>query len=239
MKKNDFLIVRHSYDDHSYIDGENDTSLTKKGIDIAKKASENILPKIDSDFVIIRHSTKRRAKETAEIIGEYFLKNNITCKLISDIGLTELFQGEFNFEGMEHIERVNFLQSCWDDFEFCRKNGDLSHNFGQNKSRKIIINPGENHAQWSIRIANGMLNIIDDLSNSYQSINITHRGAIFEIQKLVEMINGQIMFDDVEKYETKWMSYCNDYLLHIEDLNSAKTLAKKYISKRSQNENNY
>ena len=71
MKKNDFLIVRHSYDDHSYIDGENDTSLTKKGIDIAKKASENILPKIDSDFVIIRHSTKRRAKETAEIIGEY------------------------------------------------------------------------------------------------------------------------------------------------------------------------
>ena len=74
---------------------------------------------------------------------------------------------------------------------------------------------GENHAQWSIRIANGMLNIIDDLSNSYQSINITHRGAIFEIQKLVEMINGQIMFDDVEKYETKWMSYCNDYLLHI------------------------
>ena len=233
MKKNDFLIVRHSYDDHSYIDGENDTSLTKKGIDIAKKASENILPKIDSDLVIIRHSTKIRAKETAEIIGEYFLKNNITCKLISDIGLTELFQGEFNFEGMEHIERVNFLQSCWDDFEFCRKNGDLSHNFGQNKSRKIIIKPGENHAQWSIRIANGMLNIIDDLSNSYQSINITHRGAIFEIQKLVEMINGQITFDDVEKYETKWMSYCDDYLLHIEDLDRAKTLTKKYISKRS------
>ena len=24
MKKNDFLVVRHSYDDHSYIDGEND-----------------------------------------------------------------------------------------------------------------------------------------------------------------------------------------------------------------------
>ena len=101
------------------------------------------------------------------------------------------------------------------------------------------MEPGENHAQWSIRIANGMLNIIDDLSNSYQSINITHRGAIFEIQNLVEMINGQITFDDVEKYETKWMSYCDDYLLHIEDLDRAKTLAKKYISKRSQNENNY
>ncbi len=239
MKKNDFLVVRHSYDDHSYIDGENDTGLTTKGIDIAKKASEDILYKIDSNSVVIRHSTKKRARETAEIIGEYLSKNNITCKLISDIGLTELFQGKFNFEGMEHLERVDFLQSCWDDFEFCRKNGDLGHHFGQNKSNKIVVKPGENHMEWSIRIANGMLNIIDDLSNSYQSINITHRGAIFEIQKLVEMINGEITFDDVEKYETKWMSYCNDYLLHIEDLDKAKILTKKYICKRCENENNY
>lgn len=141
MKKNDFLVVRHSYDDHSYIDGENDTSLTTKGIDIAKKSSEDILYKIDSNSVVIRHSTKKRARETAEIIGEYLSKNNITCKLISDIGLTELFQGEFNFEGMEHLERVDFLQSCWDDFEFCRKNGDLSHHFGQNKSNKIVVKP--------------------------------------------------------------------------------------------------
>lgn len=41
MKKNDFLLVRHSYDDHSYIDGKNDTGLTKKGIEIVKQASEN------------------------------------------------------------------------------------------------------------------------------------------------------------------------------------------------------
>lgn len=233
MKKNDFLIVRHSYDDHSYIDGENDTSLTKKGIDIAKKASENILPKIDSDFVIIRHSTKRRAKETAEIIGEYFLKNNITCKLISDIGLTELFQGEFNFEGMEHIERVNFLQSCWDDFENCRKNGDLSHRFGQNKNRSIILKTGENHYEWSIRIANGVLNILNDLEQSYQSINITHRGAILEIQNIIEMINGNIDLDQVENYKTIWMEYCQDYSLYVENLKNAKTLTRKYIKQRS------
>ena len=84
-----------------------------------------------------------------------------------------------------------------------------------------------------------MLNIINDLSQSYQTINITHRGAIFEIQKLIEMVNGKIQFDDVEKYETTWMNYCQDYLLHIEDLNVAKSLTKKYISKRSRNENNY
>ena len=239
MNKNDFILVRHSYDDHSYIDGKNDTSLTQNGIEIAKEAAKKIIYKIDSNEVIIRYSTKKRAKETAEIIGEYLSKNNIDCNYISDSGLTELFQGSFNFDGMEHIERVNFLQSCWDDFEFCRKNGDLNHRFGQNKSRKIILQFGENHSDWSVRIAKGVLNIINDLSQSYQTINITHRGAIFEIQKLIEMVNGIIQVDDVEKYETTWMNYCQDYLLHIEDLNVAKSLTKKYISKRSGNENNY
>lgn len=239
MNKNDFILVRHSYDDHSYIDGKNDTSLTQNGIEIAKEAAKKIVYKIDSNKVIIRYSTKKRAKETAEIIGEYLSKNNIDCNYISDSGLTELFQGSFNFDGMEHIERVNFLQSCWDDFEFCRKNGDLNHRFGQNKSRKIILQFGENHSDWSVRIAKGVLNIINDLSQSYQTINITHRGAIFEIQKLIEMVNGIIQVDDVEKYETTWMNYCQDYLLHIEDLNVAKSLTKKYISKRSRNENNY
>lgn len=239
MKKNNFILVRHSYDDHSYIDGKNDTSLTQNGIEIAKEAAKKIIYKIDSNEVIIRHSTKKRAKETAEIIGEYLSKNNIDCNYISDRGLTELFQGSFNFDGMEHMERVDFLQSCWDDFEFCRKNGDLNHRFGQNKSRKIILQFGENHSDWSVRIAKGVLNIINDLSQSYQTINITHRGAIFEIQKLIEMVNGKIQFDDVEKYETTWMNYCQDYLLHIEDLNVAKSLTKKYISKRSRNENNY
>ena len=68
MKKNDFLVVRHSYDDHSFIDGKNDTGLTLKGVEIAKEAAVNILHQIDSGRVIVRHSTKVRARETAEIL---------------------------------------------------------------------------------------------------------------------------------------------------------------------------
>ena len=233
MKKRDFMLVRHSYDDDSYIDGNNDTSLTLKGIEIAKKASEKILHKIDSDKVIIRHSVKRRAKETAEIIGELLIKNNIDCLCIKDNGLTELNQGIFNFDGMEHQEKVDFLQSCWDDFENSRKNGDLSHRFGQNKNRSIILKTGENHYEWSIRIANGVLNILNDLEQSYQSINITHRGAILEIQNIIEMINGNIDLDQVENYKTIWMEYCQDYSLYVENLKNAKTLTRKYIKQRS------
>lgn len=233
MKKNQFMLVRHSYDDHSYIDGKNDTSLTKDGIEIAKKASKDILREIDDSKVIIRYSSKKRAKETAEIICECFLHNNIDCYCVEDCGLTELFQGTFNFDGMEHTEKINFLQSCWDDFEECRMQGDLNHNFGQNKDHSIVLTSGENHSEWSVRISCSLLNIIDDLSHNFQSVNVTHRGAIFEIQGIIGMINQQIEMDQIEKYETLWMPYCQSYLLQIENFESARALIKKYIYQRS------
>lgn len=238
MKRNNFILVRHSYDDHSYIDGKNDTNLTSKGIEIAQKASEVLLPKVNSNNVIIRYSVKVRAKETADILCERLLRENINCQCIPDNGLSELFQGRFNFDGLEHIDRVNFLQSCWDDFEKCRKQYDLSHHFGQNKDCNVILTPGENHFEWSVRIANGVLNILNDLENSYQLIGITHRGALLEIQNLVKMINGEIPMNQVEQYETIWMDYCQDYTTHLNDLETAKILIKKYIYKRSKNENN-
>lgn len=233
MGKNSFIVIRHGYDDHSYIDGKNDTPLTSRGIEMATNAAHKVIYDVNSDKVIIRHSTKIRAKQTAEIICEYLLKNNIYCKIISDIGLTELFQGKFNFDGMEHTSKIDFLQSCWDDFEECRLSGDLSHHFGQNKSRDIVLSPGENHYEWSTRIARGLLNIIDDLEQTYQSINITHRGAIFELRNIIEMINGNILFDEIEYYNTVWMEYCQDSKLQINDLQKAKKLTKQYINQRS------
>lgn len=239
MKENNFIVFRHSYDDHSFIDGKNDTGLTQNGITMAREAAEKIIYKIYKKDIIIRHSTKKRAIETAKILRDFLVKNNYNCICINEPGLTELFQGTFNFEGMTHNERVDFLQSCWDDFENCRLNGDLTHRFGQNKDKNIILSPGENHAQWSMRIASGLLNIISDLENSYQSINITHRGATFEIEKLIEMVNGNIQMEEVELYQTIWMNYCQDYTFQINDLNKVKSLVKKYIKKRSNYENNY
>lgn len=232
MKDNEFMIMRHSYDDHSYIDGKNDTSLTTKGIEIAKSASDYILQKLENKKTIIRYSVKKRAKETAEILGEKLHKNNIELRLIEDNGLTELFQGKFDFNGMSHIERVNFLQSCWDDFEFCREYGDLKHKFGAYKDKKVILSPGENHQTWSARVGSAVLNILNDIQNKNQSINITHRGATLEIQKIIEMANGNICIDDVEKYKTIRMNYCQDYVLQLYNINDAKKRTEEFIKER-------
>lgn len=233
MKKNEFMLIRHGYDDHSYIDGKNDTGLKREKIYEVKRTAEEVLRRIDSDKIIIRHSTKLRGKETAEIICEYLLKHNIYVSCIQEKGLTELCQGDFNFCGLTHDERVNFLQSCWDDFEKCRLNGDLSHRFGQNKDKNVIIGLGENHAEWSSRIASGVLNILDDLDKNYQSINITHRGAIFEITNIINMVNGNMNFDDVERYETIWLSYCQSRILEVDNIEKSKILTKQYMNKRA------
>lgn len=233
MNCNDFIIMRHSYDDHSYIDGKNDTSLTQDGIAIAKAASEHILFMLDNKEIIVRYSAKQRAKETAEIICEDLYKRGFSFKCIQDIGLTELFQGKLNFNGMEHSERVNFLQSCWEDFEENRINGNLKHKFGEKKDKMIVLSPGENHAQWSARVGGAVINILSDLKSNAQSINITHRGATFEIQKIIDMANGKILMDKVEQYETVSMKYCQDFLLHVNDIDKATERVGEFINERS------
>ena len=222
MDKNSFIILRHGYDDHSYIDGKNDTALIPRGLQESHDAAVKICGMVDSRNTIIRHSAKQRAKQTAEIIKELLEEKNILCNIMMDSGLTELFQGRFNFDGLTHRERIDFLQACWEDFEKCRFEGDVYHRFGQWQDRSIILDLGENHAQWSVRIA-----------NDNQSINVTHRGATFEIDRLVQMVNGLIPMNEVEQYQTVWMPYCQDYTFHINDLDKAKCLVLEYIDLRS------
>lgn len=232
MENNKIILARHGYDDHSYIDGENNTSLTADGIKVAKESMEKIAAEFCGKHIIVRHSVKKRAKETAEILCDQLTKGSNQVERIADHGLTELFQGKFNFDGMEHIERVNFLQSCWDDFESEREKGNLYHRFGQNKNRNIMLCPGEHHAEWSARIAGGLMNMLNDLHNNCQSINITHRGAMLQMQNLTRMLNGEIEIEQVEKYKTIPMKYCQDFVLEVNDVVQAKQILANFIQVR-------
>lgn len=233
MEFNEFIIMRHSYDDHSYIDGKNDTSLTKKGIDIANDAAKEIMHYLDNRNIIVRYSSKKRAQETAFIICENLAKHGMSFCNVEDTNLNELFQGKLNFGNMLHEQKVDFLQSCWDDFEECRQNGDLEHCFGEYKSRDIVLGNGENHKEWSRRMGNAVLSIIDDIEKNNQVIAVTHRGATFEIQNIIKMANMEMDFQDVEKYKTVWMKYCQDYLLRVNNLKNARERVQTYIQERS------
>lgn len=239
MKKAEFLVMRHSYDDHSYIDGKNDTSLTKDGVNIAKEASRNILVFLDDREVIIRSSTKKRAIETSEILADSLEKNGLDYKLIKEHGLNELYQGQFNFNGLSHSDRISFLQSCWDDFEKERLNGNIDHHFAEFKNSGVVKNKGEDHRSWSKRIGLTVLNILKDLEQNKQAIEVTHRGAKFAMENIVRMINNEIPTDEVEKYGVEFMKYCEISKLEINSLIIAKDSLKKFITLRKlRNESN-
>lgn len=233
MKENEFLIMRHSYDDHSYIDGKNDTALTTNGIQIAKDAAQEIVHKLDDRFVVIRYSSKIRARQTAEILSDLLQKRGINFICVEDKCLTELYQGKLNFCNMKHEDKVDFLQSCWDDFEYQREHGNLKHRFGEFKDRDIVIDFGENHAEWSARIGRAVLNIINEIESKHQVIGVTHRGASFAIQNIVKMANGLLQMDQVESYKTIRVKYCQDYLLSIDNFQLAKKRINDFVEERS------
>lgn len=227
-----FIVVRHGYDDHSYIDGKNDTSLTENGIKVAENAIIGISDKIESNDVIIRHSIKKRAFETGKIFCDYLNNRNFNCRCIAEPGLTELYQGEFDFTNLTHSERVEFLQSCWNDFEESRLNGDYTHRFGINKDKSIILTPGENHLEWSNKIVDAYFSIINDMEKGIQSFNIGHRGVIYMLERLTLYVNKKIDVEEIEQYKTRWMEYCQAYKLTIDNTEKAKVLLKEYKNKR-------
>ena len=157
-----FITIRHSYDDHSYIDGKNDTSLTNRGIDIARDMANRIPSLIDTDKkIILRHSVKKRAAETAEILCDKLEEMNLDYEIIPEKNLTELYQGQFrNLDLLAHENKVNLLQSCWEEFDDHRVNGNFDYRFGDpinaingKIDSKFVSYPyGESQRDFSIRI---------------------------------------------------------------------------------------
>lgn len=234
MTREKLTVIRHSYDDHSYIDGKNDTSLTKRGVDIARGMSEEIASNLEvHKEVMIGSSPKKRASETAEILYDTLRRKNIPANLYIDPNLAELNQGEFMFGSLDHDERVNFLQSCWDDFETERHAGNLVHRFGERKiDGGIIIQPGENHSEFSARIGKSVLRSIQLMNPERKIINITHRAATLDIQNVVKFLNSDVEMDDIEKYITRSMQYCEVNNFTIKDLSLTTTSLIRYIKAR-------
>jgi hypothetical protein cdivTM_06957 len=241
----EFLTIRHSRDDHSYIDGKNNTSLTCEGIEIAKNMSNEVLNCVDDRKIIVRHSTKKRAIETAEILCERFDKNNIDYEVKSDSNLTELYQGEFrNLDLLNHEERIQLLQSCWEEFDEHRLNNNLDYRFGDYKNAinkkidsRFTVDPfGESQRDFSIRIGKAVLSIRRDMQDGFLPINITHRGAIREIKNLLRSVNENVPMEQIEDYEIFGMKYCEIVKCNFDNFKLAEQSLIRYIKERSKYE---
>ena len=138
---------------------------------------------------------------------------------------------------MNHDQKVEFLQTCWEEFDAHRQNGDIDYRFGDNRNsyekridEKFVMYPyGESQRQFSSRIGKSLINICNFLMENEQSINITHRGATREIKNLVHSVNTNTPLEQVKDYEIVGMKYCEIVSCSINDLFEATRILKSYI----------
>ena len=213
-EKIDFILMRHGYDDHSYIDGLNDTSLTERGINETKQAAKNLALQLGdlNQNIAIRSSSKKRSTETSEIIAEQFERDKISYTYSVDQNLRELYQGNMDLDGLSHEEKVNLLQSAWEAFDKERANGNDNYRFGQPHAGLIreFVNPpfGESQNQFTLRIAKSFSSIIDEQLSMYNfPIIITHRGGIREIKNMTHAFNNKIPVSQSQVVEMSGLKY--------------------------------
>lgn len=213
-KRMDFILMRHGYDDHSYIDGLNNTSLTKRGIEESRQAANKLVLRVGNlDRNITLHSSsKKRSIETSEIISEQFEQDKIPYTYTVDPNLQELNQGDMILDELSHEEKVTLLQSAWEAFDEERINGNNDYRFGQPHVKLLceFVNPpfGESQNQFATRIVKTFGEIIDDhLSTNDFPIVITHRGGIREIQNMTHAFNHHIPVSQSQVCEMSGLKY--------------------------------
>ena len=243
----EFLAIRHSYDDHSYIDGNNDTSLTDNGVVMAREMSLSLLDSVKDRKIILRYSSKKRAVETAEILCDSLDKSGIEYEARLDKNLTELYQGNFmNLESLTHEEKIELLQSCWEEFDEHRLKNNLDYCFGDYNNalngkidNRFTMYPfGESQREFSVRIGNAVLSMCGDLQRSLYPIGITHRGAIREIKNLLRSVNEGVPMEQVKDFEIYGMRYCEIVKCNIDDIDIAEKSLAQYLESRNIDANN-
>ncbi len=215
---NNIILVRHSRDDHSYIDGDNDTSLTPRGIELARAMSYDVKESIKRQpfkKVVVYSSNRNRAVETAKILYEELSSCGVERIFRIDGRLRELYQGKIiDVNKSSHDEKANNLEIEWKSFDAERLKGNYSYKFGEPLlcgSRKEFIAPpyGESHRELSVRARDALCDIIKIArQNDTVVIVITHRGIIREMFNIVCSVNSNVELTQYIENEMKGWEYC-------------------------------
>ena len=232
MIDGEVFLIRHSHDDHSYIDGENNTSLTRKGIEDARLMGARmarILHERDERTVNIHTSSKKRSVETAEILSEELDRNYIHHGLQVDNRLRELYQGKIiDFRKLAHQRKADLLQLSWEVFDERRVSGDLSYHFGDFQAGGEVKEPlrgfiefpyGESQNDFSFRTADALRDIVINMRDEESlPLIVAHRGGIREIRNLIFAINHNLPICQAEEREQSGLKYCEIIPDHITDI---------------------
>lgn len=243
MSEREVFLIRHGHDDHSYIDGNNNTSLTLKGIEGARQMGTKMAALLgDSDIgvVDIHTSSRKRSVETAEILSEELDKSQIAHGFHVDERLKELYQGKIiNVDILTHQEKAALLQLAWEIFDEDRVEGGMDYHFGDFQSgeeahyplRGFIEDPyGESQGEFSYRIGSALHDILQDVVDKHGTpIVVAHRGGIREIRNILHATNNNLPVKQSSECEMSGLIYCEIVSNPIRDVDFSLRALDNYL----------
>ena len=231
------VMMRHSYDDDTYIDGKNDTDLTSEGIQIAKNAAMNLSAKLGdlNAKVGLRSGPKKRSVQTLEILAEQLYADGIPYSITRDNKLTELFQGKMELDGLTHYEKVAGLHYAWIAFNQERTKGNFNYRFGhphpEMRSDFIVPPYGETQNEFLLRMADALMSVIEDNAKEHNiPVVIAHRGGIREFMNMSNALNNNIDFSQSQICDISQLQFCDVREIDITDTNIAMTRLQEYAN---------
>lgn len=243
MSSLDIFMMRHSYDDHSYIDGKNDTSLTQRGVEVAHKGAKSAISMLErhQDGLSVHVSDRKRSIETMGILSEYLDKAGFCYDVTISDGLRELQQGEMQgLVHMTHDEKVRMLEQGWEIFDRERIAGNDDYKFGtpdrtdeQYRRFNTFVAPpyGESQNELSYRIEQAFLNALtSSVANNRVPFVLAHRGTIREILNIAHAHNNNTY--DIRQnahIEMSGWRYCELFTTNLLNVDFSMGALKRFV----------
>jgi broad specificity phosphatase PhoE len=193
------VLIRHGIDDPVLTQQLNQPLIeqTKPDIRTLSKQVIELCRRIGTNSIILRHSNRLRAIETADIIAKELLTTNLSTKIIETEGVREIHQGDFIIRG--HITGTEYkpLVNAWKAWQKKLDECELLYHFGDPHPDKfgIIEFPelvgwfntfGENQADFSLRLYRTLREVFAESRNDdCLQVIVGHQASCSRMQRII------------------------------------------------------
>jgi broad specificity phosphatase PhoE len=168
---------------------------TKPDIRILSKQLIRLCGRIGADRVVLRHSNRLRAIQTASIIAEELFAIDMPTEIMETSGVREIYQGDFiirdHVTGTEYkplVDAWNAWQKKLEACELLYRFGDpLADNTGKAEFPELVgwfKEFGEHQGDFSLRLYR-MLKEVFEVSGDDLQVIVGHQASCSRMQRIV------------------------------------------------------
>lgn len=173
---------------------------TKPDIRTLSKQLIRLCGHIGANRIVLRHSNRLRAIQTASIIAEEFFAIDMPTEIVETAGVREIYQGDFiindHVTGAEYkplVDAWNAWQKKLDVCELLYRFGDpLTDNSGKAEFPELVgwfKEFGEHQGDFSLRLYRTLKEVFEVSGNDLQVI-VGHQASCSRMQRIISAALG-------------------------------------------------